>query len=243
MPFHKELFKDLPPEDDVRRSFEGLRKDAREADGFYALVQDIAAKFGDKAYELAEAVFQEHGMKYDALDLRTPGKIRRVGYGFDGGNMHALRVKAFERPMLEGVVRCYRNIFRRLSPDMLMTAESFEQRILSGASHRPDGLLIASNPLGMTLGFVHCCAEGATGSVEAFAFYPGRMHEQVAPTLLVSAAAFFQRERASSVRVFEGRLKYPFHGADLRAGLPYLASALAAGAARHGWSFDSNTGG
>ena len=235
MPFHKALYELLPPADEIRKSHEPSLKIMKDADGFYALVQDIAAKYGDRAYGLAEEAFQQLGLEYDPAELRTAGKIRRVGYAFDGPNIYDVTVRVFEPAMTAGVVRVYRNVIRNLSREALMDQESFTKSILADPACDPEGLLVATGLDGAALGFVHCWTDGkGAGSLELLAFYPGLMHAHVGTVLIEQARRYFSAKRVTRIEPFGGKLKYPFYtrSMDFRSGfkqqLGYIDRALQA---------------
>lgn len=129
MALHKELFTDLPPAEEMRRDVAGNLAQKYEADGFYILVQYIAEKYGDRAYSLAEEVFQEMGLEYDVQALRTPDRVRRIDYNFTGSNIYNLTVKPFAPEMAGELVRLYNEQIRKISYAALITQADFMEHI------------------------------------------------------------------------------------------------------------------
>ena len=136
MPLHRELFTDLPPAEEMRRDIAGNLVQKYNADGFYILAQLIAEKYGEQAYTLAEEVFKEMGLQYDAQALRTPDLVRRIDYNFAGSNIYNLQVKAFVPEMAAEVVRLYNVQIRKISYAALTTREDFLEHIAGAGTLR-----------------------------------------------------------------------------------------------------------
>ena len=173
MALHRELFTKLAPAEEIRRGNRDFLNNEMEADGFYIIVQDIARKYGDRAYEIAEKVFAENGMSYDPKELRTPGAVRRVGYVFEGANVYNIKVADYKPEMIKDLLWLYNREIRNVSRECFMDEESFKQRIASG-KEEVEGLFLAYNEGRQRVGFIHChIGDNGEGSVEAM-FFPGR---------------------------------------------------------------------
>ncbi len=201
MALHKELFTDLPPAEEMRRDLAGNLAQKYEADGFYILVQYIAEKYGDQAYSLAEEVFQEIGLKYDAQALRTPDLVRRIDYNFTGSNIYNLTVKPFAPEMAGELVRLYNEQIRKISYAALITQADFLEHI-AGVGR----LLVACNEGGQPVGFIHCIPD----SVEMLVYSHGRIYELVRRALVAAAKEYFSGQTPG---LLTGQIPYPFYTA------------------------------
>jgi hypothetical protein len=215
MTLHKELFTDLPPAEEMRREVAGNLAQKYEADGFYILAQYIAEKYGDLAYNLAEEVFNEMGLKYDAQALRTPDQVRRIDYNFAGPNIYNLQVKVFTPEMAGEVVRLYNEQIRMISYAALLTGKDFLAH-LAGAGT----LLVACREGGQPVGFVHC----THASVEMLIFSHGRIYEPVRKALVAAAKAHFSGRTPA---LLTGQIPYPFYTAVAKNQLAAMGKSLA----------------
>ncbi len=233
MTLHRELFKDLPSAETLRKDYAGALAEERNADGYYVFVQEIAEKYGDQAYELAEEVFREMGMVWDPALLRAPESVRRAGYNNEGANIYNVQVKPFAPEMTGEVIRLYNEQIRKVSYDALMDEDYFN-RCIRGAGR----LLVALNESGQPVGFVHCLVDGgqgsgAQGSVEMLIYSHGRIYHPVQKELVKAAREFFAQAGVKEVKALAGRVLYPFYSAvkedceaRLAAGLPQIAAGL-----------------
>ena len=212
MALHKALLEPLPPADVVEASYAGLHETLKDADGFYILAQYIAEQYGEKAYDIAEKVFSEMGMRYDPQLLRTPDGVRRVGYGFDGINVYNVAVRPYAPADLPDVVRIYNNVYRTLSDDCLMDAGYFHEKIAGSLNGPGDGLLVAKNEAGTPVGFIHCSVDAPLkkGFIEAMCYYGGRIHAVTGRELAEAAVRFFRDGGALSVALPGETSAYPF---------------------------------
>jgi len=201
MPLHKELFTDLPPAEQMRRDVARSLSYKINADGYYILVQYIAEKYGEQAYALAEEVFKEMGLEYDAQALRTPDLVRRIDYNFEGSNIYNLQVKPFAPEMAGEVVRLYNEQIRKVSYAALTTPEDFLEHI-AGAGR----LLVACNESGQPVGFIHCTPT----SVEMLVYSHGRIYEPVRKALVAAAKEYFSGQ---TPKLLTGQIPYPFYTA------------------------------
>ena len=209
MSLHRELFKDLPPAEELLKNYKNFLDTARDADGYYYLVQEIAEKYGELAYELAEEVFEASDMKYDPVLLRTRGVVRRSDYAFDGINVYDIRVRRYEPGMERDIVRLYNREIRKISWDALMDEDYFLRNI--AGKFDTEGLFAAYNQNDKAVGYVHCCSDISGSSIEALFFLPGRIHECVGKILLESAKKYFAAKGESHIRTLTGRIDYPFY--------------------------------
>ena len=205
MTLHRELFNDLPPAENLLAMYAEAFKTAKDADGYYIIVQYIAEKYGETAYDLAEEVFKECGMQYDPQLLRTPDAVSRVGYNLDGMNVNNIQMQPFVPEMAHDLVLLYNREIRKLSREALLTEEGM--RALAS-----EGLLVACNESGQPVGFVHCWVDeyGAAGSIEALIFSEGRIYEPVARNLVSAAKAYFADRKITKIDIFGGHVAYPF---------------------------------
>jgi hypothetical protein len=201
MPLHKELFTDLPPAEQMRRDIAGNLAQKYNADGFYILAQLIAEKYGDQAYTLAEEVFTEMGLQYDAQALRTPDLVRRIDYNFAGSNIYNLEVKTFVPEMAAEVVRLYNEQIRKISYAALTTPQDFMEHIAGAGT-----LLVACREGGQPVGFVHCTPD----SVEMLVYSHGRIYEPIRKALVAAAKADFSGRAPA---LLTGQIPYPFYTA------------------------------
>ena len=215
MPLHKELFTDLPPAEQMRRDIAGNLAQKYNADGFYILAQLIAEKYGDQAYTLAEEVFNEMGLEYDALALRTPDLVRRIDYNFAGSNIYNLEVKAFAPEMAAEVVRLYNEQIRKISYAALTTQEDFLEHIAGLGT-----LLVACREGGQPVGFVHC----TPASVEMLVYLHGRIYGPVRKALVAAAQAYFSGRAPA---LLTGQIPYPFYTAVIENRLAAVEKNLA----------------
>jgi hypothetical protein len=222
MALHKALFEDIPPAAVLLKRYRPFVKSARQADGYYHLVQAIARRYGARAYRLAERVFKETGMQYNPAALRAPGTIRRVGYAFDGINIYDVDVRPYVRGREADLVWLHNREVRLWSRRALVDRSSLAQKILTPARRNHDGIFIAYNKNGQRLGFIHCAVDktNRTGSVEALFFLTGEIHQHVAQRLVVQARKFFKQQRVIKILAMPGWRAYPCHrvlrGAVLR---------------------------
>ncbi len=201
MPLHRELFTDLPPAGKMRADIAGNLAQKYNADGFYILAQLVAEKYGDQAYTLAEEVFQEMGLQYDAQALRTPDLVRRIDYNFAGSNIYNLQVKAFSPEMAAEVVRLYNEQIRKISYAALITRADFLEQIAGAGT-----LLVACREGGQPVGFVHC----TPASVEMLVYSHGRIYAPVRKVLVAAAKAYFSGRTPA---LLTGQIPYPFYTA------------------------------
>jgi hypothetical protein len=199
MALHKELFTDLPPAEEMRRDLAGNLAQKYEADGFYILVQYIAEKYGDQAYSLAEEVFQEIGLKYDAQALRTPDRVRRIDYNFTGSNIYNLTVKPFALEMASELVRLYNEQIRKISYAALITLADFLEHI-AGVGR----LLVACRAGGQPVGFIHCTPT----SIDMLIYSHGRIYDPVRRALVTAAKEYFSGQIPG---LLTGQIPYPFY--------------------------------
>lgn len=212
MAIHRELFKDLMPAEDIKKKYDDFFRNAKQADGYYVIVQDIAERYGEKAYELAEQVFTEYGMTYEPTEMRKPGNVRRVGYAFDGINVYDIDIKPYVTGMEKDILWLYNREIRKISFDLLMTEEYFHKTILGNNRQNLEGLFVAYNKSGQRVGFIHCLEdECLTGSIEALFFLPGRIHTCVGQKLLIKAKEFFKAKNISKYNILSGCTNYPFY--------------------------------
>jgi hypothetical protein len=215
MGFHKELYSDLPPADELREKYASFLASAKQADGYYDLVQQIAHVYGDRAYEIAAEVFEEEGMEFDPVALRTPNTVRRVGYAFDGINIYDLDVRPFQLGAVPDVLRIYNRLVRELSPMALLDQSSFMERIWDNGRLLKDGFFLVYNRDDNILGFVHCCidrsGDSQIGSVEALFFLPGRAHVHVGGCLIGQAREYFRINGIEVQSALQHRRDYPFY--------------------------------
>lgn len=212
MALHRELFTKLAPAEEIRRGNRDFLNNEMEADGFYIIVQDIARKYGDRAYEIAEKVFAENGMSYDPKELRTPGAVRRVGYVFEGANVYNIKVADYKPEMIKDLLWLYNREIRNVSRECFMDEESFKQRIASG-KEEVEGLFLAYNEGRQRVGFIHChIGDNGEGSVEAMFFLAGRIHRPVEDALAARARDFFAARGVKKVSLLAGCTQYPFYG-------------------------------
>lgn len=206
MPIHKELFVDLPSAEILEKMYATAFSQWKNADGYYNLVQEIAEKYGESAYSLAEEAFKEMGLDFNPLALRAVDTVRRVGYNFEGSNIYNITVKPFTEEMTAEVVRLYNEQIRHLSYEALIDAETFRESIA------PHGqLLVACDENGQPVGFVHCWLEQGVGSVEALIFGAGRLYRPVAQKLVAAAKAYFQSHQTHSIKPLSAHVQYPFY--------------------------------
>jgi len=227
MALHKELFVDLPSAEALEKMFAAAFAQWRNADGYYYLVQQIAAIYGEKAYELAEEAFKETGLEFNPVALRRIDTVRRIGYNFEGSNIYNITVKPFIAEMASEVVRLYNEQIRHLSYEALIDVETFISEI-APLGH----LLVACDENGLPVGFVHCMIEEGAGSVEALIFGAGQLYHPVAEKLTAAAKAYFQSHQAQPVTALSGRVRYPFYRVlpgqlpDAFARLPHIQAGL-----------------
>ncbi len=221
MPLHKELFTDLPPAEQMRKDIARSLSFKYNADGYYILVQYIAEKYGEQAYALAEEVFKEMGLEYDPQALRTPDKVRRIDYNFEGQNIYNITVKPFEPGMAGEVARLYNEQIRKVSYDALISPADFLERI-AGAGQ----LLVACNEGGQPVGFVHCTSD----SVAMLIYSHGRIYDPVRKALVAAAKTGFAGKVPA---LLSGAIAYPFYTAvpadrlaALEKSLPHVADGL-----------------
>jgi len=226
MTLHRTLSQDLPPAEELRKGNAAFQRTVKDADGYYYFVQEIAARYGDRAYDLAEEVFREMGMNFDPVALRTPGKVRMIGYACDGANIYDIDVRPYQPEMAASLARLYNTEIHKLSRADLTDAAFFQQQVDS------TGLFVAFNPNGQALGFVHCAAKEGLGSLEALIFLPGRIHAAVGEKLVEQARAYFEEKGVTRVETLRGRSAYPFYKlegdlhAAFRERLPHISTAL-----------------
>ena len=201
MPLHRELFTDLPPAEEMRRDIAGNLAQKYNADGFYILAQLIAEKYGDLAYTLAEEVFKEMGLEYDAQALRTPDQVRRIDYNFAGSNIYALTVKPFAPEMAAEGVRLYNEQIRNVSYNALITQEDFLAHIAIVGI-----LLVACREGGQPVGFIHCTPT----SVAMLIYSHGRIYGPVRKALVAAAKAHFSGQTPV---LLSGQIPYPLYTA------------------------------
>jgi len=231
MAIHRELFSDLPPAEQMLAMYAEAFKTAKNADGYYVLVQYIAEEYGEKAYELAEEVFREMGLKYDPAALRKHDTVRRTGYNMEGPNIYDVHVKPFDPAMAEDVVRLYNAQIRLLSRQAIMDQRYFQEKILPNFSK---GMLVACDGGGQVVGFVHCWIEpDGEGSVEALIFSHGRIYDPASKVLVEEAKTYFAEKDVRQVKALQGKVPYPFYQAvpgDMRQTfadkLPHIERAL-----------------
>jgi len=209
MALHKELLKDLPPAKELLNNYQEFINQAKDADGYYSIVQFIAEKYGDKAYQIAEEFFKENGMNFNSEDLRTTDKIRKVGYAFEGINVNHIIVKKYTPDMLKHIVNTYNIEIRKVSQEFFMTEDYFERNIT-----QTDGLFVAFNDNNQTLGFIHCCSKcscDGSASVDAIFFKSGRIHAVVGKKLMEEAIKYFDEKGIRNVELLKGCFDYPFY--------------------------------
>jgi hypothetical protein len=230
---HRELLNDLPSAAKLKAGYSNLLESVRNADGYYALVQDIAAACGEKAYEIAEKAFAADGMEFDPQALRTPGKVRRVGYAMDGINVYEVDVNPYESSMIEAVRRLHNREMRKVSREAIMTSESLGGCLTTEDASSDDFVGVAFNRSRQALGFVHCRSlSGGQGSLEALVYLPGRIHEHVGVRLRDAAVGFFKDRNISEVQPLGGTAGYPFYRATadplgtVKAHLPHIYGVL-----------------
>jgi hypothetical protein len=212
MAYHRELYKDLPPAEELLKGYSGFLSAVKDADGYYIIVQYIAEKYGDKAYELAEEVFCEMGMKYDRDEMRRTDGTRRVGYAFDGPNVYNIDVRKFEKGMEKDLLRVYNAQARLLSEHILMDEDYLHRYIINPFGTSSGGLFLAYNEANHLMGFIHCCLLGeGEGSVEALFFYNGRIFEAAARKLIAISESYFKENNITRVRQLNGHIRYPFY--------------------------------
>jgi hypothetical protein len=214
MTLHKALFENIPPASKLMKQYGPFIRSAHEADGYYYLVQEIAGKYGPKAYKLAEQVFREMGMSYDRKKLETPGGVRRVGYAFDGINVYDIEIRRFRPEMSEDVVWLYNREIRSVSDKLFLDKETLLKKIVGSMQPEKQGLFIAYNKASQRLGFVHCCIHPEmprTGSVEALFYLPGQIHAHVGERLIKTARTFFKAYGIRKVYILSGAIPYPFY--------------------------------
>jgi hypothetical protein len=221
MPLHKELLTDLPPAEEMRRDVARSLSYKYNADGYYNLVQYIAEKYGDRAYSLAEEVFKEMGLEFDAQALRTPDLVRRIDYNFEGPNVYNLQVKPFTPEMASEVVRLYNEQIRKVSYAALTTKEDFLEHI-AGVGR----LLVACNESGKPVGFIHC----TPSSVDMLIYSHGRIYDPVRKALAAAAKEYFSGKTPG---LLTGQIPYPFytavtenHLAAMEKNLAHVATGL-----------------
>ena len=206
MALHRELFKDLPPVEELRKDYARALAQKNNADGFYNLVQLIAEKYGEGAFALAEEIFKEMGLDFDPADLHTPDLVRRIGYNFEGINIYAIQVKAYAPEVAAELVRLYNEQIRRISYTALSDAASFAADIAGKGS-----LLVACQEGGQPVGFVHCLVEDGQGSVEMLIFGSGRIYDPVGKALVKAARAYFAAQGIATPVALAGMIAYPFY--------------------------------
>ena len=233
MTMHKELFNDLPAAAQLRDKYRGLLESAHDADAYYALVQDIAASCGDRAYEIAEGAFADNQMDCDPAAMRTPGKVRRVGYAMEGINVYEVDVKAFESSMIEALRRLHNREMRKASREAMMTSEELAGCLTADDASASDFVAVAFNKSGQALGFVHCRPlDGGMGSIEALVFLPGRIHEHVGVHLRNAAVEFFKGHNITEVQPLGGTTGYALYRATfdplatVKSHLPHIHGML-----------------
>jgi len=221
MSLHRELFTDLPPAEEMRRAIAGNLAQKYNADGYYILVQYIAEKYGDQAYQLAEEAFKEMGLQYDPQALRMPDQVRRIDYNFAGSNIYNLQVKPFTPEMAREVVRLYNEQIRKISNAALVTQEDFLEHI-AGVGH----LLVACRQGGQPVGFIHC----TTTSVEMLIYSHGRIYEPVRKALVATAKEYLA---GLTPGLLTGQIPYRFykavpenHLAAVEKNLAHIAAGL-----------------
>ena len=215
MQLHGELYNDLPPAEQIREMHCSETREMRNAEGYYSLVQDIAEKYGEKAYTLAEEVFKKNGMYYSPEKLRMPGTIRNVSYTCIGANIYALEIRECTPEMVRRLKAIYNCEMRKIAKDALID-ESFFTETASGpqALKYPGEILVAFNGHNIPLGFVHCASKAdgySHDSVEALFFAEGRLHTHVGTALAEAAVNYFKQRGAADIGVFKGCVPYPFY--------------------------------
>jgi hypothetical protein len=226
MSLHKTLSEDLPPAEEIRKSNAAFLQTVKDADGYYYFVQEIAGRYGDRAYDLAEEVFREMGLNFDPAMLRTPGKVRKVGYACEGANIYDIDVRSYVPQMAETMARFYNNVMRKLSPAVLIDAGFFHQQI----DH--PSLFGAFNPNDQMVGFVDCAIQERVGSIEVLVFMPGTIHQIAARRLLEQAKTYFNKQKVNRIEALCGWIPYPFYKLEgnlknaIRECLPHIFAAL-----------------
>ncbi len=224
MPLHQTLSQNLPPADEIRQGNAAFLQHAKDADGYYYFIQEIAARYGERAFDLAEELFRDMGLSFDPAALRT-GRIRMVGYACDGDNIYDVRVRPYQPAMAASLARLYNHEIRKLDRAALTDSAFFD-------AIDPIGLFVAFNPGGQALGFVHCTVQDGAGSLDALIFLPGRIHEIVSEKLLEQARTYFQEQDVTRFESLRSVSAYPFYklGGDLPAAiqerLPHIYAAL-----------------
>ena len=129
--------------------------DSKNVDRYYEIIQQIANKHGNRAYELAEKVFNEMRMTYDAEQLRREWDVRRICYNFEGINIYNNYIKRFKTEMTKDVLWICNREIRKVSHDYIMDEEYFSKKIANGNKNLVEGLFISYNAAGQCTGFVH----------------------------------------------------------------------------------------
>ena len=200
MPFHRALHQPLGSPEETAAMYAGFHKELMNADGYYALVQEIAEVYGEKAYDIAAEVFAAEGMDFSIDDMKKLWSVRRVDYTYTGNNVYDIRVKRAERAA--DLIWLYNREIRLLSRDLLMDNASAESLI------GDEGLFMAYCG-GRRTGFVHCAVRDGVGSVDAFIRLPGAIHYPTEKCLIAAADGFFTEKNATSVRPLMGCADYP----------------------------------
>lgn len=234
MALHKELFNDLPAAEEIMNKNENFFKNIKNADGYYELIQRISAKYGDKAYDLAEKVFDELGMEYDHKELRTSGKVRKVDYMFEGINVYDITVKEYDKDMIKDLIWLYNREIRKISREYLIDEAYFTSNITDVSVKNNEGLFVAYNQAGKRTGYIHCIINNdGSGCCDALFFLPGDIHLPTANSLVKRAEEFFKLKGAKKIDILKGNIKYPFYAGsadkaitEIKNKLPHIYKVL-----------------
>jgi len=208
MALHRELSTKLRLADQIRESNKDFLENENNADGFYFLVQDIVAKYGDSAFDIAEELFRQENMVFDSAELRKSGSVNRIGYVFEGININDIVIEKYNEQMVKDILWLFNNQVRLISKELIMKEDELLQ-IYSENLDREDGIFVAYNVGRQRVGFVHCMAtKDGEGSIEALFFLSGRFHTHVGNKLIEKAKEYFISKNVSQISVLENKVGY-----------------------------------
>ena len=211
MELHRKLYENLPSKEDLENNYGSFFRSANDADGLYIILQKVAEKFGEDAYDIGEEVFKEFGMNYERELMRTPNSVRRVDYLFDGGNIYDITIKDYDDSMQKDVLKLYNEEIRKISYDYLIDEIDAE------------GIIVALDGSGRKVAFTKCTANNNIGYIDALFFPKGDIYDVAVGKLIEKILSYFSDEKVNEVIFFSNK---PFDLVDFEEKLPHIYSAI-----------------
>ena len=199
MELHRKLYEDLPSKEDLENNYSSFFRTANDADGLYIILQKVAEKFGDSAYDIGEEVFKEFNMNYDAKAMRTPNSIRRVDYVFDGNNIYDVTIKNYDETMLEKVLKLYNEEVRKIDYSKIIEADEFEEKVLKNS----DNTYVAFDGAGRIVAFSSCSISYDIGYVDTIFSPEGDIYNVATGKLANEIITHFIKEGVENITFFD----------------------------------------